>query len=682
MKLDLVKIKSIVFISILFLGFIGCSQNNSIAFEATYPIIPVPNQISFGDAEIKFKSINISTIEFKNEKKLLTNFFKTNDITSLENGLHIQLIKENISVYDNEEAYKISISDSIIIAANSDKGIFYGIQTLKQIFRKNKAKGVFPKVDITDIPAFKIRGFMHDTGRNFQSVAQIKEQIEILSQYKYNVFHWHLTDNPGWRLESKMYPELQSEEATTRQKGDFYTQEDFKDIIAFCKERKITVIPEFDIPGHTDAFRKALQIDEMRNPKVKPILLNLFQELMNLAAAETMPYIHIGTDEVRNDFERVSKDDIFELMQLIKKNNREVIVWKEGIVVEKDSTSINQLWAYHEGTKGHRFIDSRSNYINHLDPFAGMARLFFQQPARQPKGDALALGGILAAWPDNNIHNERDILKQNPIYPSMVFYADAIWNGRAKDYPEYWAKLPSKKTQEFKDFKTFEEKVIAHRDLFFKGKEFQYIKQTDKNWKLIGPFNHKGNVEKSFPVEERIKETYEVDGEEFSWTNKHVGGTIHLKHFFGFESVTKAKQGTYYAYTNIYSLEDSVQDFWVGFQGWSRSGGRRVGPFPDAGDWHTTKPKIWVNNTEIAPPLWKQPNLGTKTEEIPFIDEDYFFRSPTKITLKKGWNKVLLKIPQDNNSWKWMFTCIPVNVTKDGFREVTDLKYSTNFNNN
>lgn len=88
-----------------------------------------------------------------------------------------------------------------------------------------------------------------------------------------------------------------------------------------------------------------------------------------------------------------------------------------------------------------------------------------------------------------------------------------------------------------------------------------------------------------------------------------------------------------------------------------------------------------MNDIEIAPPVWKQPNLGTKTDEIPFIDEDYFYRAPTKINLKKGWNKVLLKIPQDTNSWKWMFTCIPIQVTKDGFREANDLKYSTTFKN-
>lgn len=674
--------KQLALVSCLICIFFSChSIQNEIIFSEKYPIIPTPKEIRYGSDEIHFEHINIQATHFQNEGRLLADFFESKHIKTDVKGLTIELKKSSIE-NENNEAYSLTILGKIVITATTNKGIYYGIQTLKQIFRKQNEKGVFPKLTLSDWPVFKIRGFMHDTGRNFQSVSQLKEQIEILAQYKYNVFHWHLTDNPGWRLESKIYPELQSEHATTRQKGNFYTQKDFKDILEFCKARNITLIPEFDIPGHTEVFRKALKIGEMRDPKVKPILLNLFQELIDLADVQTMPYIHIGTDEVRNDYERVSNAIIFEIMNLIRKNNREVIVWKEGIVVKRDSTSINQLWAYHEGRKGHRFIDSRSNYINHLDPFAGMARLYFQQPTRQPKGDSLALGGILAAWPDNNINNERDILIQNPIYPSMVFYADAIWNGREKDYPEYWAKLPPKDTQEFNDFKTFEKKVITHRDLFFKGKEFQYITQTDKHWKLIGPFNHKGNVETSFPIEESIKDTYNIDENPYTWTDNHTGGTIHLKHFFGFPAITKTNQGTYYAYTNIYAPEDVIQDFWVGFQGWSRSGGRRVGPTPKQGDWHTTKPKIWVNNKEIEPPIWKQPNLGTRTDEIPFIDEDYFYRSPTKIALKKGWNKVLLKIPQDRNSWKWMFTCIPVNITEYGVREVPELKYSTEFENN
>jgi hypothetical protein len=310
-----------------------------------------------------------------------------------------------------------------------------------------------------------------------------------------------------------------------------------------------------------------------------------------------------------------------------------------------------------------------------------MARLYFQQPCRQEQGNDVALGGILCAWPDNNIGHERDILRQNPIYPSIVFYADAIWKGRTKDYPEYWAQLPPKDTPEFNAFKAFEQKVVTHRDLFFKGKEFQYITQTDNYWKLIGPFDHLGDYQKSFPVEKSIHSSYTIDNQLFTWTDTHTGGTIHLKHFFGFPAVTTAKSGTYYAYSNIFSPDDRIQDFWIGFQGWSRSG-RRGGPTPNIGQWHTTNPKIWVNSQEIAPPIWKQPNLRADTHELPFIDEDYFYRTPTKIELKKGWNTVLLKIPHGENSWKWMFTCIPVNVTENGVREVSELKFSTTFENN
>jgi len=649
--------------------------------EKAYPIIPTPQELVYGEREVFFESVNLSTDVFSSETTQLKTFFKSKGIMESESGIKIEILKKDVAYANNVEAYELAITDKITIRANTSKGVFYGIQTLKQLLRVNSGQAVVPQLEISDWPAFGIRGFMHDTGRNFQSVAQLKEQIEVLSQYKYNVFHWHLTDNPGWRLESKIYPELQSETATTRQKGKYYSQEDFKEILAFCKARKITLIPELDIPGHTESFRKALQIKTMRDPKVKPVLLDLFRELLSLADAEEMPYIHIGTDEVKAGIERVSNDLILDIMNLIKNDEREIIVWKQGIQVKEDSTSINQLWASHEGRKGHRFIDSRSNYINHLDPFAGMLRLYFQQPCRQSQGDDLALGGILCAWPDNNINGERDVLVQNPIYPSMVFYADAIWKGRAKDYPEYWAKLPPQNTPEFEGFQNFEKKVIRHRNLFFSQKEFQYLRQTDKHWKLIGPFDHQGNVEKSFPVENDLKTSYTEQGKTFEWSDMHTGGTIHLKHFFGFPSVTEAKSGTYYAYTNIYAPDDRIQDFWVGFQGWSRSS-RRGGPTPSQGEWHKTKPKIWVNDIEIAPPIWKQPNLGEKTHEIPFVDEDYFYRRPTQIKLKKGWNKVLLKIPHNQNAWKWMFTCIPVNFNDNDIREVEDLKFNTKFENN
>lgn len=559
---------------------IGCSKStDKIVLSDKFPIIPTPQELIYGQKELLFKAVSMDTTVFPNEAVVLKSFFKENGIGIKENGLKIKFTKEENNDNLGKEAYQLRIDSMITLRASTVKGAFYGIQTLKQIFRKKESVGVFPEINISDWPAFKIRGFMHDTGRNFQSVELLKEQIEVLAQYKMNVFHWHLTDNPGWRLESKLYPELQSDQAFTRKKGKFYTQEDFKDILAFCKERHITLIPEFDIPGHTAAFRKAFGIETMKDKNVLPILLNLFDELCGLADENEMPYIHIGTDEVRNREEYVSDDFILKIMGRVNRHKREVIVWKEGITIAEDSTSINQLWAQFEGREGHRFIDSRSNYINHLDPFAGMARLYFQQPCRQPKGDELALGGVLCAWPDNKIDNERNVLRQNPVYPSIVFYADAIWKGRNNDYKEYWAKLPYPSTPEFSEFKIFEEKVITHRDLFFKGKEFPYVKQTEIQWKVIGPFDYGGKVSKSFPIEEELKESYIIDEREYWWQDSIVGGTVHFKHFFGFPALTEEKSGTYYAYTEVYSPENRVQDFWIGFHGWSRSS-RRGGPTP------------------------------------------------------------------------------------------------------
>lgn len=643
--------------------------------EKAYPIVPVPKHIEFGSGTVVFDGFHIKSNDFSKETgRLLQDFLERKRVGHDARGLGIKL-KKNASIGPNDEAYTLLIDSTVTISAPSQEGAYHAIATLKQLFRKVDGNGHFPSLDIKDWPSFAIRGFMHDTGRNFQSVAQLKEQIEVLANYKYNIFHWHLTDNPGWRLESRKYPQLQSDRAFSRDVGQYYTQEDFKEILAFCKERNITVIPELDIPGHTEAFRRAFGFRKMNNPQVLDILLDLFDELMSLANADEMPYIHIGTDEVRNRAEEVPKEFLETIARHIQGNNRKIISWKEGIELDGDIVTIQQLWAQHPPTSGNRFIDSRANYINHLDPFSGMVRLFFQQPGRQNEGDDLALGGILCAWPDNDVFEERDILRQNPIYPSIVFYADAIWNGR-QDYDQlYWTTLPEAGSQGYRAFQRLEEKVIRHRDLFFDDKEFPYVSQTNVPWQVIGPFDHGGDVSKSFPVETGIKEKYFMDGDEFSWHGPYFGGTIHFKHFFGFPSITDAKRGTFYAATQVYSPDVREQDFWIGFHGWSRSGGRRGGPFPEQGEWHHTEPKIWVNGKLIAPPKWKQPGFKVTSDELPFIDEDYFYREPTKIPLQKGWNNIVLKIPFDEPSWKWMFTCMPILKTQQGVREAKGLKY-------
>lgn len=667
-------------LTLLLLHFLFLSHQGRCQTEL--PLIPQPQQLKWGHAWTHFSSISIdSDAKFSREEKYLKDYLSSEGIqfnSSIgQKVLHIQLREgEVLNPQGFEGAYHLTtLEDVELIAANST-GIFNGIQTLKQLIRKEKKAYKISNCEIRDWPAFKVRGFMHDVGRNYQSPQMLKEQIEVMAAYKYNVFHFHLTDDPGWRLESKIYPQLQSSEATSRKPGKYYSQEEFIDLVNFCADRHITLIPEFDIPGHSKAFRKAFGLKSMNSPKVQKILLDLIDEMSALVPAEKMPYIHLGTDEVRNRAERVDADFLVPLIKRIEQSKRTYISWWHGMVSPGDSTSVKQLWAQHEPLKGHPFIDSRANYINHLDPLAGMSRLFYQQVCRQEFGDELALGGILCLWNDNRVEDERNLIKQNPVYPAMLVYSDAVWKGK-KNYNgnKYWAQLPSEGTTEYQDYRKFEEKLIAHRDLYFQGMEFPYLKHAHMPWKIIGPFNHGGDLSVSFPVEEEIKDNYQIDGKNYQWWSENVyGGTVHLKHFFGFPSPVKEKEGTVYAYTRVWSPQKQDVGLWISFQGWSRSS-RRGGPLPDLGQWHTTNPKIWVNDQEIAPPHWKQPGLAADTHEISFADEDYFYREPCMIQLKKGWNKVLLKVPHGGPSWKWMFTCIPVVLKNGNVSEVPKLKF-------
>ena len=152
-----------------------------------------------------------------------------------------------------------------------DEGKCYARATWAQL-KKLAGTGPVPDCTIVDWPELKYRGLMLDCGRNYQSIASIKDIIATLADYKMNVFHWHLTDNYGWRLESKTHPEFQKKEAFTRQVGRFYSQAEFKDILAFAKARGVTVIPELDMPGHTLAFRKATGINDLSCEEAKIIL--------------------------------------------------------------------------------------------------------------------------------------------------------------------------------------------------------------------------------------------------------------------------------------------------------------------------------------------------------------------------------------------------------------------------
>jgi len=381
----------------------------------------------------------------------------------------------------------------------------------------------------------------------------------------------------------------------------------------------------------------------------------------------------MGSDEVH------VRNQIFipHMTKLIRDHGKDIIVWRPGALPDRDV--ITQLWSGKpRPVKGVRYLDSQANYVNHMDALTGPLRAFMQQPCRVPASTDLALGGILCHWPDDNVGEQINIYRQSPVMPALVAYAERIWRGAQNNREDCWAKLPVREDSVFPEFTLFEADMIEHRDRFFPDWPFPYVRQTDIPWKLIGPFDHRGDTTASFPVEKHLSETYTLGDKEYVWQDEiSYGGTVHINHFFGFPGhLPKTDGGTVYALTRIASPEDQTVHFWIGFNENSRSGGRRCGPNPEQGQWSNANSKIWVNGCEILPPVWQQPGLSG-SPEIPFVDENYFYREPAKVHLKKGVNTVLVKVPHGKPAWKWMFTCIPVGWDGKRVREIEGLTFST-----
>ncbi|WP_198036143.1 beta-N-acetylhexosaminidase [Salegentibacter sp. T436] len=251
------------------------------------------------------------------------------------------------------EGYKLQIStDRIVISAPAVAGVFYGVQSVLQYFPgiRTNEKITLPAMEITDEPAFAWRGMMLDVSRHFYSVETIKEVLDLMAFYKLNTFHWHLTDNEGWRLEIKKYPKLTSigawreeipgsvfykKDSTYAEPltgkpyryGGFYTQEQAREVVAYAAKRNIRVIPEIEMPGHSAAALAAYPEFSCAQPKQDPPGSNLWNDVIdtenmafNYCAGKEAPflflqdvlvevmdifpseYIHMGGDEVDKSY--------------------------------------------------------------------------------------------------------------------------------------------------------------------------------------------------------------------------------------------------------------------------------------------------------------------------------------------------------------------------------------------
>lgn len=555
-----------------------------------------------------------------------------------------------------EEAYHLTVTGKrIILEATTPKGMYWGKQTLEQLkYTKNK-KTYLPQCEITDWPAFRIRGFMHDVGRSFIPVEELKREISLLSRYKINVFHWHLTENQAWRLECKKYPQLNAPENMEREKGKYYTLEEARQLVEFCKQHQVLLIPEIDMPGHSAAFERTFKTD-MQSEKGTQILKDIIDEV---CATFDVPYLHIGTDEVQF----TNPDFVPMMVKYIRDKGKKVISYNPGWNYKPGEIDMTQLWSYRgKAQKGIPAIDCRYHYANHFDTYADLVAMFNSRIYNQPEGSDDLAGSIVAFWNDRYIDNTPQLLAENNFYPYMLTLAERAWRGGGNCYFDgkgtlLWEDEP----EQLAAFKEFEDRLLWQKNTWLKEVPFPYVRQTQSEWQITDAFPNGGDLNKVFPPEEKEDSVYQYEGKTYK-TRKIIGNGIYLRHVWGTLVpgfyANPQENHTAYATRWIYSPKERKTKLALEFQNYSRSESDLA---PRQGTWDYKCSRAWLNGKEIMPPVWENTNTE-RSNEITLKNENYMSRPAIDITLKKGWNKLMLKLPvgkfssKETRLVKWMFT--------------------------
>ncbi len=294
-----------------------------------------------------------------------------------------------------KEAYEINVKDKIFIKAGGVEGLFYADLTVKQLLFQYD--NCIPKMIIYDRPKYSYRSFMIDCCRHFFPVEDIKAMIDLCASFKFNKFHWHLTDDQGWRIQIDKYPELTQigsvrhgtalgKEINDEDYGGFYTKNEIRDVVDYAAQRYIEVIPEFDVPGHTSALLASLpelccggdtvevkkipgifrDIVCAGNEKTYEVIFDIIDEICELFPGE---YFHIGGDEAPKHQwkncekcqEKIKSEDLKDEEELqgyfvnrvsdyLRSKGKKVISWNESLKGGNlNSENIIQFWMDKDG---------------------------------------------------------------------------------------------------------------------------------------------------------------------------------------------------------------------------------------------------------------------------------------------------------------------------------------------
>lgn len=523
------------------------------------------------------------------------------------------------------EGYRLSIGpEGVRIVGGGAAGVFYAKQTLAQLAAPEGRE--LPCAEIEDAPRFAVRGFMHDTGRNFQTVESLKRQLDRFAQYKLNTFHWHLTDNPAWRIESRVFPQITSAKGRKpgRDPEDTYTFDQIREVIAYAKARHIRVIPELDMPGHSAFFKPVFGV-EMGTPEGIEVLKRLISEFCAEIPAEDCPILHIGSDEVRvrdpQGFMRAIEGHVLSL-------GRTPMIWAPGLTPTAPAT-ILQLWnggdeARRRARGGRPVVDSAGGYLNLHNP-QEIVRAHLSHP--YPEG---AMGAILCCWPDANVDDKANIFRHNPVWPALLAFAESAWHGPGTPLAD------------------FEPRMAAHRDAFFRGEPFDYVSHMRHTWRLAN-------------------------------TGAELQGAAFLFGLRGKGRLLPAKVGAVAELRGVFDLPEArTLHLRVGFESPARSNRYSAG-IPKQGALDANGGEVLIDGKPLPRPVWKEPGKYRYTfdtwfhpaNEIPFVDEEFWWlREPIALDLPAGRHEIVLRAPMALPLQYWAAACLPVRF--DGARWVDD----------
>ncbi|HET8764095.1 MAG TPA: beta-N-acetylhexosaminidase [Rhodanobacter sp.] len=464
----------------------GCVRPSIRAPAPRAAIIPAPQSLALAAGNLHLTgAVNVTTdAGAPNARRALDAALSGVGLaTSAPAAPRLQLRLVNDSAL-GDEGYRLTIDDGITLAARTDAGLFYAVETLRQLLPAPPVAAgtaiTLPHLAITDTPAYRWRGSSLDVARSFLPISYLKAHIDRMAFFKLNRLHLHLTDDQGWRIEIKRYPRLTEVGGASAVKGGrpgFYTQAELKDLVAYAAARNVTIVPEIDLPSHIQAAISAypeLACNDVTNlgpydgldvgfnilcqqkPEViYPFVRNVLTEVAAIFPSE---YLHIGGDEIKNP---LYPDFVARTAGIVNDLGRKAIVWEEGSVADTRPDTLLQLWNDKYDTapataKGHQWILSPCSYFyldhgNYPDQpntqtwcrnGVPLDRVYSFDPRTYPP--AAGVEGDL--WSEF-VHT--DAATDNRLWPRLAAVAEVAWRNPAapKDYPGFLRRLRALRPQ-------------------------------------------------------------------------------------------------------------------------------------------------------------------------------------------------------------------------------------------